>query len=206
MPIVGFAIRDYSNRRRLTPVRASDKPVVLFPRRAANQPPAVEAPHKNFRARDTRNFFPAVQNLSGDFVFPEVPSGAYEARFRFPHYAPQRRIVPAPSPFPIEILLHRAVTFPFAAEDTLVYGLLDIQTGQPPAAFEVLLHDPGVGVPAHQAPVDSRGRYVIFIPEKQAPDPVTVSVLFQGNPTTFSTVVTPFTVRRTNQAPIIHIV
>lgn len=201
MPNVGFEIRDYSTRRRLVP---GERALVLVPRRDSSMPPLEEAPHRNYRVSDRRNYFATGTNRQGDSVVTEVPVGAYEARVDFRGYVPRRLAVSSPSPFPVEVLLHRNVTYRFAPEDTRIYGRLDIQSGQPAASYSVRLLDPDPAVPAHEAPVSADGQFVLFVPEKTSAGPVVARVLHLGTVTTFSTTV-PMVIARANVAPTITV-
>lgn len=198
----GFSITDYSTGRRLG---IEDELLVLVPKRDVSMgaPPASSAARGSFD--DRRRFFRTASNGSGYIVAFHVPFGTYDLRVFARGYIPSRRSITAPSPSPIAIKMHRDVTYPFGAEDTLIFGRVETSSGKLHTGFDVELIDPAEDdVPHHVVPLNARGEFVMFIPEKKdGTKPVKLAVTYAGGKVPM--VIPNFLLHRTNFAPLARV-
>lgn len=180
MPNLGFRVVDYSTRLSLGQTGAADRLWVVVPRRPDTLPPLSEENFSTWRRRDLRNFFPVRRNRSGDVVVPDVPVGTYRTRIYAPGYVPLESIFAAPMDAPIEVRLHRDATYPFGAGDTLYRGEVVTAASLAHSGFDVELLDLEPSVPNHRVPLNAKGQFVIFVPEKVTTGGVSLRVYHSG--------------------------
>lgn len=175
MARLGFTVRDYSTRARLAGPPDGDL-LVIVPRRPATLPPLEEVRFSSVRLRDKRLYFEPSRNGSGDVVVADVPAGTYDAGFYARGYVPFHAQVAAPHDAPIEILLHRDASYRFDAEDTLILGEVVNASGAPHTGFDVTFFDLTENIPNHRVPLNAKGQFVIFVPEKRTTGSVNLHV------------------------------
>jgi hypothetical protein len=202
VPHLGFDIRDYSTKVRVgSPPR--DGLRVLVPRRDAGLPALSEAPDSSVRLRETRLFFATTRSASGLVVVTNVPPGTYGLHLRAPYYVPLDGTVVSPLASPLRLELHRDAAYPFAQADTLIRGRVVRATGVPLTGFDVVLNDPAGTVPHHRVPLNARGEFVIFAPEKRVSSTVTLDVFHPGG--TLSVATPLIAVHRSTVVPLITV-
>jgi hypothetical protein len=202
MPHLGFDVRDYSAG---VPVGAPprDELLVLVPRRATILPTLVERPDSSVRLLERRLFFDTTRSARGLVVAPDVPPGTYGLHLRAPHYVPFDGTVVSPLASPLRVDLHRDASYPFASEDTLIRGRVMRVSGVPLTGFDVRLNDPAATVPHHRVPLNGRGEFVIFVPEKRTSSTVTLNVFHPGG--MLALITPPVTVHRSTVVPLITV-
>ncbi|AGP35520.1 hypothetical protein [Sorangium cellulosum] len=173
MPYLGFRVRDTS-----TDAPLGDAPAlaVLVPRPGSALPPSGGAPRPWPGPDAEPGFFATARNRSGDVVVLDVPAGIHPVEIRAAGYVPRRARARSPGSWPVCVRLHRSADYPFAADDTLLLGTIVRSSGAPGAGLHVRLIDPDPAVPGHRVPVDARGRYVVYVPEKRSRSAVTLAV------------------------------
>ncbi|WP_394849943.1 carboxypeptidase-like regulatory domain-containing protein [Pendulispora brunnea] len=199
---LGFAISDYSTGR-LLGGRVADL-LVLVPRRdrAMRRRAQGSIPPPS----DKRLFFRTAANATGYVVAFHVPGGVYDVHVSARGYLPFHGTVAAPSESPVNITMYRNVDYPFGPEDTVLIGRVEKASGEPHIGFEVELRDPDPRVPSHRVPLNARGEFTVFIPEKLPPPPnpplgpPSVAVMYAGGEVL--TEVSNFKLNRTNIAPL----
>ena len=113
-------------------------------------------------------------------VAPDVPAGTYALHLRAPYYVPFDGTVVSPLASSLRLDLHRDASYPFASADTLIRGRVVRASGVTLTGFDVRLNDPDPIVPHHRVPLNSRGEFVIFVPEKSTSGSVTLDVFHPG--------------------------
>lgn len=202
VPHLGLDVRDYSTNRRLAGMLL-DALQVLVPRRDSGLPPLVARPDSSVRLLERRLFFPTRCSPTGMVTAANVDAGVYPLHLRAPNYLPFDGTVTSPLASALRVDLHRDVAYPFGAEDTLIRGSVLRSGGAPLLGFDVRLTDPVATVPHHRVPLNARGEFVIFVPEKRASSVVTLEVFHPAGSLSVTTPV--IAVHRSTSIPLITV-
>jgi hypothetical protein len=172
---LGFTVIDYSTAARVG-APPGDELTVVVPKRPATLPQLVEQRASSVRLREKRLYFETKRNAMGDVIVVDVSPGTYDVAIFAPGYVPFRTQIVAPRLDPLVVRLHRDPSFPFSAEDTLILGEVIRASGAPHTGFDVTFVDLTESIPNHHVPLNAKGRFAIFAPEKQTSGPVDLLV------------------------------
>ena len=182
---LGFTVVDYSTGS-LVGASPGDNLLVIVPKRPTSMTPLVEARGSSVRLREERLYFKTTRNTKGDVIIADLPPDTYSASFYATGYVPARMQVTSPRLDPLPIRLHRDASFRFAAEDTLILGEVVNASGEPHTGFDVTFVDSSEPIANHQVPLNAKGQFVIFVPEKKTSGSVTLRVQHAGGIVTIS--------------------
>jgi len=163
---LGFRVLDYSTGT-LVGAAPRDDLLVVVPKRPTTLPALDEGRASSVRIRDKRLYFETRRNALGDVTIADVPPDTYAAAFLATGYVPARAVVKAPLAEPLEVRLHRDASFRFAGDDTLIVGEVVKAGGGAHTGFDVTFVDLSEAIPRHSVPLNAKGQFVVFVPEKQ---------------------------------------